>query len=44
MRRAEVVGQTPLPASGKTLYVIRHGFGYSVSEHTENGIISELIV
>jgi cellobiose phosphorylase len=35
---------TPLPASGKTPYVIRHGFGYSVFEHTENGIISELTV
>jgi len=25
-------------------YVIRHGFGYSVFEHSENGIISELWV
>jgi len=35
---------TPLPARGKTPYVIRHGFGYSVFEHTENGIVSELWV
>ena len=35
---------TPLPAAGATPYVIRHGFGYSVFEHTENGIVSELTV
>ena len=35
---------TPLPARGKTPYVIRHGFGYTVFEHTEDGIISELWV
>ncbi|MFA5115792.1 MAG: glucoamylase family protein [Candidatus Omnitrophota bacterium] len=35
---------TPLPATGKTPYTSRHGFGYSVFEHTENGIISELTV
>ncbi len=35
---------TPLPARGDTPYVIRHGFGYSVFEHTENGIASELTV
>jgi cyclic beta-1,2-glucan synthetase len=35
---------TPLPAPGATPYVIRHGFGYSVFEHTENGINSELTV
>ena len=31
----------PLPASGETPYITRHGFGYSVFEHTENGIRSE---
>jgi cyclic beta-1,2-glucan synthetase len=31
-------------ARGATPYVIRHGFGYSVFEHTENGINSELTV
>jgi cyclic beta-1,2-glucan synthetase len=35
---------TPLPARGATPYVIRHGFGYTVFEHTENGIASELWV
>jgi cyclic beta-1,2-glucan synthetase len=35
---------TPLPARGKTPYVIRHGFGYTVFEHTEDGIVSELWV
>lgn len=35
---------TPLPARGATPYVTRHGFGYTVYEHTENGIASELWV
>ncbi len=35
---------TPLPACGATATVIRHGFGYTVYEHTENGIVSELWV
>ena len=35
---------TPLPAPGETPYVIRHGFGYSVFEHAEQGITSELTV
>jgi cellobiose phosphorylase len=46
--RDEQTGQfwspTPLPARGATSYVTRHGFGYSVFEHTENGIASELTV
>lgn len=33
---------TPLPARGQSGYVCRHGFGYSVFEHTESGIASEL--
>jgi cellobiose phosphorylase len=44
--RDEETGQfwspTPLPARGTTPYTIRHGFGYSVFEHTENGLASEL--
>jgi len=44
--RDEQTGQfwspTPLPARGATPYVIRHGFGYTVFEHTENGIACEL--
>ncbi len=35
---------TPLPCRGATPYVSRHGFGYSVFEHTEDGISSELTV
>ena len=35
---------TPSPARGTTPYVIRHGFGYTVFEHTEDGIVSELWV
>ena len=31
----------PLPARGATPYVTRHGFGYSVFEHTERGISTE---
>ena len=33
---------TPLPAPGVSGYVCRHGFGYSVFEHEESGIVSEL--
>ena len=33
---------SPLPARGTTPYVARHGFGYSVFEHTEDGIVSQL--
>jgi len=46
--RDEQTGQfwspTPSPARGATPYVIRHGFGYTVFEHTEFGITSELWV
>ena len=35
---------TPLPARGDTPYVSRHGFGYSVFEHAEDGIGTELWV
>ena len=33
---------TAMPARGKTPYTCRHGFGYSVFEHKESGIASEL--
>jgi cellobiose phosphorylase len=43
--RDEQTGQywspMPGPARGATPYVIRHGFGYSVFEHTEQGLASE---
>ena len=35
---------TPLPCRGRQPYVTRHGFGYSVFEHAEGGIRSELWV
>lgn len=35
---------TPLPCRGTTPYATRHGFGYSIFEHTERGIRSELTV
>jgi cellobiose phosphorylase len=33
---------SPLPRRGAGDYVTRHGFGYSVFEHTEDGVESEL--
>ena len=46
--RDEETGQvwspTPLPRRGSTPYRTRHGFGYSVYEHVEHGIASELWV
>ncbi|OQB54569.1 MAG: N,N'-diacetylchitobiose phosphorylase [Deltaproteobacteria bacterium ADurb.Bin151] len=35
---------TPLPVQSKMPYICRHGFGYSVFTHTEDGIHSELWV
>jgi len=35
---------SPLPARGAGPYVTRHGFGYSVFEHTETGISTEFQV
>lgn len=35
---------TLLPSSGQSPYVTRHGFGYSVFEHIEDGIHSEMTV
>ncbi len=34
----------PMPSRGATPYVTRHGFGYSVFEHTERGISTEVWV
>jgi cyclic beta-1,2-glucan synthetase len=46
--RDEQTGQywspTPLPVLSAAPYVIRHGFGYSVFEHAEHGIASEVWV
>ncbi|MEQ1517414.1 MAG: glucoamylase family protein, partial [Usitatibacteraceae bacterium] len=35
---------TPLPSRGLASYVTRHGFGYSIFEHVEDGIRSQLTV
>jgi cellobiose phosphorylase len=35
---------TAMPARGPTPYTCRHGFGYSVFEHKESGVASELWV
>jgi cellobiose phosphorylase len=40
----QVWSPTALPSRGSGNYVTRHGFGYSVFEHTEDGIHSELWV
>ncbi|CAN5167090.1 hypothetical protein BH11PSE11_BH11PSE11_18230 [soil metagenome] len=46
--RDEDTGQfwspSPFPARGQGAYVSRHGFGYSVFEHAEIGIASEMLV
>ncbi len=46
--RDEETGQfwspTPMPAKGANPYTVRHGFGYSVFEHAENGLASELTI
>lgn len=33
---------TPLQSRGKSSYITRHGFGYSIFEHVEDGIQTEL--
>ncbi len=35
---------TPLPRCGQSHYISRHGFGYSVFEHAEDGIFLEMTV
>jgi len=35
---------TPLPVQGATPYLIRHGFGYTIFEHTESGITTEVSI
>ena len=42
--RGHVWSPMPLPSRGATPYVTRHGFGYTVFEHTERGIRSEVWV
>ncbi|KAA8998984.1 cyclic beta 1-2 glucan synthetase [Affinibrenneria salicis] len=40
----DVWSPSPLPVRGQGDYLTRHGFGYSVFEHQEQGIASELTV
>jgi len=35
---------TPLPCHSKSPYITRHGFGYSLFEHSEDGIETEMCV
>lgn len=46
--RDEETGQfwspTPLPTRGQNTYIIRHGFGYSIFDYTEDGLTTELSV
>ena len=35
---------SPLPCRGQSPYISRHGFGYSIFEHSEDGIVSEMCV
>ena len=34
----------PLPSRGKSPYITRHGFGYSIFEHSEDGMDSQMCV
>ncbi|HKG15525.1 MAG TPA: glucoamylase family protein [Pyrinomonadaceae bacterium] len=40
----EVWTPTPLPVRGPEAYVVRHGQGYTVFEHTSHGIAQELLL
>ncbi len=35
---------SPLPARGQNTYIVRHGFGYSIFDYTEEGLTTELCV
>ena len=35
---------TPLPCNSSSIYITRHGFGYSIFEHSEDGIESSMTV
>ncbi len=35
---------SPLPARGRNSYVVRHGFGYSIFEYADDGLVTELCV
>ncbi len=35
---------SPLPARGSNIYTTRHGFGYSIFDYSEDGIVTELCI
>ena len=35
---------SPLPARGNNTYIVRHGFGYSIFDYTQDGLTTELCV
>ena len=35
---------SPLPARGPNTYIVRHGFGYSIFDYTQEGLTTELCV
>ncbi|MGV3486106.1 MAG: GH36-type glycosyl hydrolase domain-containing protein [Planctomycetaceae bacterium] len=35
---------SPLPARGSNSYVVRHGFGYSIFDYTQDGLTTELMI
>ena len=35
---------SPMPARGRQTYITRHGFGYSIFDYSEDGIVTELCV
>ena len=35
---------SPLPARGKNTYMVRHGFGYTIFDYTQEGLTTELCV
>src|SRR5207249_8765179 len=34
----------PLPARGRNAYIVRHGFGYTIFDYSEDGIETEMCV
>ncbi len=46
--RDEETGQfwspSPLPARGQNSYIVRHGFGYTIFDYTEDGLTTELCI
>ena len=43
-KKPAIAGHPCLPVQGNTAYVTKHGFGYSVFEHSETGIVSDALI